>query len=139
MVNPLIVSAKILHINESLSRIKEKRGIPFDDFAKDRDSQDIVLFNLQIAIQGCIDIASHIVSDNNWKVADTLSSVIDILRDKKVITLMTHQVMRRMVGFRNLIVHEYANLEMKQVYKVLTEHLKDFDTYLKEITLFAKL
>ena len=41
--------------------------------------------------------------------------------------------MRSMAGFRNLIVHEYAELDMEKVHEVFTKRLGDFDKFLREI------
>ena len=139
MVNRDGVVAKIANIQKSVNRLKEKQGADIKAFSGDRDIQDIVLLNLQIAIQGCIDIASHIVSDNNWGVPGSLAGLFDIICEKRVITEETKKIMRSMVGFRNLIVHEYAGLDMNKVYAVFNEGLDDFNKFLKEISIYAEL
>ncbi len=106
MVNCDVVVSKISHIQESLNRLKEKQKFTKAKFLTNRDVQDIVLFNLQVAIQGCIDIASHIISDNNWGVPGSLAGLFVVLAEKKVITVKTKIVMQEMTGFRNLIVHK---------------------------------
>jgi uncharacterized protein YutE (UPF0331/DUF86 family) len=45
--------------------------------------------------------------------------------------------MVRAVGFKNLIVHEYGKIELKQVFKVVQKDIKDLDEYL--ISIFQKL
>ena len=93
MVNRDIILAKIIHIQKSLERLQAKKEISLENFIKDQDAQDIVLFNLQTAIQGCIDIASHIVSDNNWGVPENLGGLFDILNGKKIISDKTKKIM----------------------------------------------
>lgn len=139
MVNRDMVVAKLVNIQRSLDRLKEKQGIELNGFSKDRDIQDIVILNLQTAIQGCIDIASHIISDNNWGVPGSLAGLFDILCEKKVISDDIRNIMRSMVGFRNLIVHEYAGLDMNKVYVLFSSRLSDFNLFLKEISVYAKL
>lgn len=139
MVNRDIIVAKIAHIKRSIDRLKEKQGMNSKRFCSDRDIQDIVLLNLQVAIQGCIDIASHIISDENWGLPSSLAGLFDILCEKKVISNNTKEIMRSMVGFRNLIVHEYAELDMKKVYDVFNNRLSDFSNFLKEICIYLKL
>ena len=139
MVNRDVVVAKIAHIRESLNRLEEKQEISANHFLKDKDTQDIVLFNLQIAIQGCVDIASHIIADNDWGVVENLGGLFDTLARKKVISIKTKKTMRKMVGFRNLIVHEYASLNMSLVYTLLKENLNDFNLFLREISRYARL
>lgn len=139
MVKRDVIIAKIDNIQRSLNRLKEKQGVTIESFFNDRDIQDIALLNLQVAIQGCIDIASHIISDNNWDVPGSLGGLFDTLYEKKVITCNTKEIMRSMVGFRNLIVHEYIRLDMNKVYTVFNSQLDDFSEFLKEISLYAKL
>lgn len=139
MVNRDIVVAKIANIKKSIDRLKEKQGIDFKAFSQDRDIQDVVLLNLQTAIQGCIDIASHIISDNNWGVPGSLAGLFDALGEKKVITDQIRQIMRSMVGLRNLIVHEYARLDMNKIYEIYTGRLDDFDLFLKDIGQYVGL
>ena len=139
MVNRDIVVAKIANIQKSIDRLKEKGAIEFKAFSKDRDTQDIVLLNLQTAIQGCIDIASHIISDNNWGIPGSLAGLFDTLCEKKVISEETRKIMRSMTGFRNLIVHEYARLETAKVYEIYTGRLSDFNLFLKQINGYLKL
>lgn len=139
MVNRDVIVAKFANIQKNLDRLKEKQGVELKGFSMNRDIQDIVLLNLQTAIQGCIDIASHIVSDNNWGIPGSLAGLFDILYEKKVITDDTRKIMRSMVGFRNLIVHEYAGLDMNKVYTIFSSRLTDFNSFLKEVSLYAKL
>jgi len=71
------------------------------------DTQDIVLHNLQLAIQACVDIGSHIISDEGWGVAGSFSEIFYILQQKEVISHALADKMVAMVGFRNILVHEY--------------------------------
>ena len=139
MVNRDVIVEKISNIQKNLNRLKEKQGIALDTFIKDRDVQDIVLLNIQASIQGCIDIASHIISENNWGIPGSLAGLFDVLCEKKVITDNTGKIMRSMVGFRNLIVHEYTGLDMNKVYEIFNNRLGDFNIFLKEISVYAKL
>jgi len=139
MVDRAVITAKLANVKKSLDRLKEKHGVELKDFLVNRDIQDIVILNLQTAIQGCIDIASHIISDNDWGVPGSLAGLFEILREKKVITEDTEKIMRQMVGFRNLIVHEYAKLDMARAYSVFNGRLSDFTSFLKEVSLYARL
>ena len=139
MVNRDVILAKFNHVQTSLNRLKEKQALTDNEFLNQRDAQDIVLFNLQTAIQSCIDIASHVISDNNWSVPVSLGAAFDLLCEKKVISPSTRDTMRAMVGLRNLIVHEYATLDTSRIYSIYKNQLADFNDFLKEIAQYAKL
>ncbi len=139
MVDKRIVTSKISSVKKSISRLNEKKNIKWLEFKSNLDLQDIIMHNLQTAIQGCIDIASHIISDEDWRIPDTLSGLFDILSERKVIDKRMHKTMKAMVGFRNIIIHEYATVDIKKVYSIIKNNLKDFDIFLKQICKFARL
>lgn len=58
-----------------LRRITQKREISEQKFLQDTDRQDILLFNIQMAIQNCIDIAAHIVSDQGLGVPGSTNDI----------------------------------------------------------------
>jgi len=139
MVNPALVRTKIAHIHKCVEKVSQKSDISLKEFKSNTDTQDIVIYNLQLAIQGAIDIASHIISDEGWGVPNTLVGLFDILHGHKVIDEGLTSIMKRMVGFRNIIIHEYDEIDLDKVYQILTSSLGDFENFLKQITKFAKL
>lgn len=127
------------NIRKNLNRLKGKQGLSSQEFNINEDIQDIVLLNLQVAIQGCIDIATHIISNNDWGVPGSFSGLFDVLAQHGVISEEQKKIMRQMAGLRNLIVHEYVELDMDKVYSVFNNCLPDFNSYLKEIAVSCKL
>lgn len=65
MVDRDLIIAKAAAVKKHLKRIEAKRETSLANFKKDIDRQDIVLFNLQMAIQNCVDIAAHIVGEES--------------------------------------------------------------------------
>ncbi len=119
--------------------MREKRRITLDELKKNQDLQDIVLHNLQLSIQVCIDIASHIISDQGWAVPDTLAGLFDILRKHKIISEELNEKLKKMVGFRNIIIHEYGTVDLNKVYSILKKDIKDIYTFLKRVCVYAKI
>ena len=75
MVDRNIILAKAGSLKRHLSRVEEKRDIDLRTFLKDIDRQESIIFNLQMAIQNCIDIAAHIVSDEGFGVPGSTSEI----------------------------------------------------------------
>ncbi len=130
MVNKSVVLRKISLIRHNLSRLKNKENISLESLKNDFDIQDIVLHNLQLAIQGCIDIGSHVISDEGWGVAGSLNEIFYILQNKGVIKAEMAEKMISMVGFRNILVHEYETINFDIVCNILQHHLRDINEYL---------
>lgn len=112
MVNRPIILKKISHVRHNLSRLREKETISLKNFKDDLDVQDVVLHNLQLAIQGCLDIGSHVVSDEGWGIAGSLNEIFYILQDRGVIKAELTERLVSMVGFRNILIHEYEDVNL---------------------------
>lgn len=139
MVNKSVVLRKVSLIRHNLSRLKNKENISLESLKNDFDIQDIVLHNLQLAIQGCIDIGSHVISDEGWGVAGSLNEIFYILQNKGVIKAEMSEKIISMVGFRNILVHEYETINFDIVCNILHHHLKDINEYLLAIVNHFKL
>ena len=133
MVDASLILRKISRVRNNLSRLREKEKISLKSFKENLDIQDIVLHNLQLAIQGCIDIGSHIISDEGWGIAGSLSEIFYILQEKGVIRGDLTEKMVSVVGFRNILIHEYDEINLNIVHDILQNHLIDIDEFLLSV------
>lgn len=137
MLDRDLIIAKTSSVRKHLKRVEEKRGQDVQEFLKDFDCQDIVSFNLQLAIQNCIDIAAHIISEEGVGVPGSLTEMFYLLEENGYLSERLTEKMVRAVGFRNLLVHEYGKIDLKQVYEIANEHIEDLNKYL--LSIFTKL
>jgi len=137
MVDQDLIIAKASSVKRHLNRIKEKRDTDLETFLKDLDRQESILFNLQMAIQNCIDIAAHIISEEGVGVPGSTNEMFYMLEDNGYISVDITEKMVKAVGFRNFIVHEYAKVELKQVFEVAKKEIEDLEKYL--LSIFLKL
>ena len=111
------------------SKREELKGFPkknFENFKKDLLLQKAVEKMLEELIQTCIDIGKHIVSDEHLGIPDSNRGLMDILKEQKVITTSTQALMKKMIGFRNILVHGYEKVDVATVYISYAKKLKDF-------------
>jgi uncharacterized protein YutE (UPF0331/DUF86 family) len=137
LVDKDIVLAKAGSVKRHLSRIVEKRNIDLETFKKDIDCQESILFNLQMAIQSCIDLAAHIISEEGLGVPGSTSEMFYTLEENGYLAADITEKMVKAVSFRNLLVHEYGKIELDQVFEVAQKDIQDLNEYLKAI--FLKL
>ena len=123
-----ILIEKITHIKHCLKRIKDTTGLDPDSL-DDYDRQDIFILNLQRAVQAAIDIAVHIVQDAGWGVAKSLKENFSVLDENNVIDKELSGKLKKMVGLRNLAVHDYSELNIDILKNILTHSLKDLETF----------
>ena len=90
---------------------------------------------LQLAIEAVNDIGGHLVADLGLGDVDWYRDVPEILYEAGYIDGELRDQWIKMIGFRNILVHDYLDIDRSEVYKVLQEHLEDFE-HLK--TVFAR-
>ena len=133
MIDRNIVLGKADRVNQHISRIREKRPEKVEDFISNLDLQESILFNLQMAVQNCIDIASHIISDEELGLPGSTNDMFYMLQDDGYIDFDVAENMVTAVGFRNLLVHEYVKVDLKGVYKISRESIDDLLNFLKAV------
>lgn len=94
----------------------------------DRIALAAVKYYFITAIEGCARVAQHLIVDQGWKIADSNADAIRRLGAEGVLTTDTAEAVARAVGFRNILVHEYAELDNVRVVANLgrLSDLKDF-------------
>ncbi len=126
------MAAKIATIDRCLARIAEVRGGRRPELLP-VDIDDISSLNLQRAIQAAIDLASHLVSAEGYGTPDSVGGVFALLHERGVIDADLAARLRRMVGFRNIAVHEYQTLDPAILDAILDRHLGDLKTLARQI------
>jgi len=130
---PDVVLNKIQTIERCLKRIQEEYIGYEENFEENFTKQDSVILNLERASQATIDIATHIVKIRNLGLPNTSRELFDLLLEDEIISKESCKHMQGMVGFRNIAVHDYQNLNIEIVVAIVEKHLGDFESYVKEI------
>lgn len=88
---------------------------------------------LQIAIQACQDVASHIVSDDRLGEPQTNQELFEVLAREGWLEPDLAQTLRRAVGLRNVLVHGYAAVDPSVLRDVLEHRLGDLLAYVAAV------
>jgi len=82
---------------------------------------------LQLCIEALNDAGSHIIAENNYGRVDSYADIPELLFEKKFIDENLRTVWIRMIGFRNILIHEYLEIDRAIVHEVLQNHLTDIE------------
>lgn len=102
-------------------------------FKKDVMLQKAVEKVLEEMVQICLDIGKHIVADEGMSLPDSNAGIFDVLKANGVISATTVSVMKKMIGFRNVLVHMYEKIDVESVYVNYTKRLSDFNVFSAEV------
>ncbi len=133
MVRLEIVQRKLAELDARVARVRAHRRASADELASDRDALDLVAFNLMLAVQAASDLAAHLIADEGWTAPPTVAECFHELAVRQVITTATAAVMRRAVGFRNIVAHGYAGIDVAATHAASTVGLGEFDRFAREV------
>lgn len=131
-VDVAVLDAKLAELSRRLKRIESKRPASLKALAADEDLQDILARNLEITIQNCIDIAYHLCAAHGV-IPPTAAAAFAELAKRGIIDPGLAQRLQRAVGFRNVLVHEYTEIDWKIVMQVLRTGTKDLAEFGKAV------
>lgn len=95
--------------------------------------RDLAAFYLMLAIQECLDLAAHWVSDAGWTPPDSAAACFGILADRGAIDPALAVAMRQAAGLRNRIAHGYASLDQPRLAREAGEGIGQLRRFLARI------
>jgi len=101
-----IIINKIETIKRCLSRINEEYVSFENELENNFTKQDSIILNLERAAQASIDLSTHIIRVRNLCIPKTSRDVFSLLKASNIIRTVTSEQMKKMVGFRNIAVHD---------------------------------
>ncbi len=133
MVNPGVILKRAEQIEKHLDRIRPFTSLSYDAFLKDNVAQDVVEYNLFQVVNHLIDIFQHVVVDEEYGFPETAYEAAEILFKKGILSPEDVKIFKQMVGFRNVVGHDYINIDKEVVYQILTHGEKDIRALLTRI------
>jgi uncharacterized protein YutE (UPF0331/DUF86 family) len=136
MKNDVILN-KISVIERCIKRIHEE----YENKPKNLENytkQDSIILNLQRACEASIDLAMHIVAQKKLGLPQNSRDALSLLEQHGIITSFLSQKMKAMVGFRNIAVYDYQDINLTILQKILDHHLIDFTEFTKAILFYEQ-
>ncbi len=132
MDRPLI-EHKLESLRRCLVRIRNKCPATAAALSQDPDAQDIVSLNLTRAVQLCVDIATHMLADTAVAPPQNMAETFTRLAESGVIDADLGAQLRRAVGFRNVAVHRYRDIDWQIVHAIAHTHLEVFTVFARRV------
>lgn len=128
MIDLDVLFKKVNSIQRWLQRIRSKTEDK-NSLLHDLDVQDIVVVNLQRAVQTAIDLAAHVVAGKRLGIPNTLKETFEILENNSLLSKDVALQMTKMVGFRNIAVHDYRGIDPAILVAIVDKHLGDLEIF----------
>ena len=126
-----VLVRKAASLERCVARVRDKYVGREPEFDTDIDLQDIVVLNLQRACQIVIDMALRIGRVCRLAFPSDTAEIFRILVQAGLIDKELGESLRRMVGFRNVAVHGYQELDLAKVRYIIEHRLDDLLAFSK--------
>ena len=133
VVNRNLLAAKLADLADRRTRVVAQQAESPEALAANRDKLDLASFNLMLCVQCCADIASHLIADEGWAAATSISEAFARLQEHQVVSAQTAAALKKAVGLRNLVAHGYGHMDPRIVHAAATSGLVDIDTFAREV------
>ncbi|WP_047049310.1 type VII toxin-antitoxin system HepT family RNase toxin [Vibrio mexicanus] len=128
-----VILNKISIIDRCLKRIAEEYNGNEAELLSNYTKQDSVILNLQRLCEASIDIANRSLKLHNGPIPQSSRDSFEQLSRMGLLSASLASSMQKMVGLRNIAVHDYQNLNLDIVISVLNHHLGDFRLFGQEV------
>ena len=132
MENKAVIINKLESIQKCIKRINEEyedNPNNLNDYRK----MDAIVLNLQRTCEMVTDIAMYIVSMRNLGIPQTKKEAFELLYKNDLIAEEVCNNMKKMIGFRNIAVHDYKQIDETILQDVIENHLKELEEFAREM------
>jgi uncharacterized protein YutE (UPF0331/DUF86 family) len=133
MTNISVIENKISSVHKYLGILAKYIQFSKDDITSDIDRKGAVERYLYLVMQAAIDLSEAVISYKKLRKPSTMSESFHILNEAGIIPPELTEHMVKMTGFRNIIAHDYENLNYDIVYDVLQNRLANIENFLEAI------
>ena len=124
MENEAFIFNKYETIERCITRINEEYQDNPDNL-EDYRKEDMIVLNLQRACEATTDLAMYVVSTRKLGLPQTKKDAFQILEKNKIINKKMSLNLQNMIGFRNIAIHAYKELNHDILIDVIENHLSD--------------
>jgi uncharacterized protein YutE (UPF0331/DUF86 family) len=138
VVEPETLASIVGNLRGYLRKLHILTALPKNVFLQDFTNVESAKHLLQVSIECCLDMAHHIVADEGYRTPADYYDTFMVLHENGILPQAFMPTLRKMVSFRNRVVHLYWEVDDETVYQILREDLGDFETFLKYILDFTQ-
>ena len=125
-----------MDIKTNVRELKNSVDITWDVYRTDIRARRFVERTLHITIEGCIDAAQHIISDQKMREPKSYRDTFVVLTENNILLPEDLSRFENIASFRNLLVHYYEKVDEEIVYGIFRNNLSDFDLFVDRIVSF---
>ena len=133
MIDVDLVRRKLARLNMYLDKLTPITKHTFDQYLSDFYLKSSAERLIQLIVECAADINNHVVVEKSQRPPEDYTSSFVRAAEVGLIKRELASKIKGAGGMRNIIVHEYMDIDDEKVYKTLTLAIADFKEYIKQV------
>lgn len=136
-IDPDFLRERALDVRRHVRLAREIAATPDDTFMADERAQHALAHVLLVAIESAAAMCTHVSARALNRAPDTYASCIDELSNARIVGAELAARLRAMMRFRNVLVHQYWDVDMGRVLSYARENSEDLEGFVEAIGVYA--
>lgn len=132
-----LLNKRMADISRAVQLLDRYAAIPEQDFLEDETTLSATKYQLVVAIEAAQAICNHLAARVAKKAPISYAECFLLLVPAGVITEELAVHLAAMAKFRNLLVHQYGDIDDKRVYTIINHDLRDLQDYVAQVSKFV--
>lgn len=132
-----VILERLQLLNSYLNELRELQDeIDFEIYKQDKFKRKFIERTLHTAVEACLDVGNRLISLEGYRQPENNRDIFVVLAEAGILPQDKLETFKRMAGFRNILVHEYARLDDAVVYGVFQRRLDDLAVFAEAVTVY---
>ncbi len=132
------IKLKLQLLEEYITDVKKLRGKPEAAFVPRSDTEILAERHIEKACQTVLDIANHIIAEEGLGAPTMYRELGPILAQHRIVTRNVAKKMEEIAKFRNRLVHQYATLDPKTIFRIVHHDIDDLVIFAQQIAVYLE-
>lgn len=129
MVDQEKLSSRLGALESYLAELRSFREVSREEFVREPALHHLAERYLHLACESVLDIAHHVIADQGYRQAASYRNAIEVLAAEGLIDEALSERLREWIGFRNVLVHLYLEIDHGRSYDAIREDLGDLEVF----------
>lgn len=129
MVDRHALSSRLDALEGYLAELRSFQSVSREDYIREPALHHLAERYLHLACESVLDIAHHVISDQGYRQAQSYKDAMDVLCEEKLIDEELAEKLKGWMGFRNVLVHLYLEIDHGRTYDAIRDDVGDLEQF----------
>lgn len=129
MIDRDTLSSRLSALESYLAELHAFRRYTRQEYVRESAVHHLAERFLHLACECVLDITHHVIADQGFRQADNYRDAMAVLAEEGVLDAGLAERLKRWMGFRNVLVHFYVNLDHGRTFDAIRDDLGDIEGF----------